>query len=136
MFARTLCVFAVLALASAAGADDKIKGAWVVVSLEVDGEKAPEEDIKKSKMTLDFKDGGKVVSSSEGEKGEEDEYTVAAGEPKQINIKEKNGEMKGIYVIEGDTLKLCLSKPGSERPKEFKTAANSNTLIMVLKKKE
>jgi hypothetical protein len=67
MFARTLCVFAVLALASAARADDKLKGEWVVVSIEAGGKKLPEEDVKKLGMSLKFTDD-KVISKAGGER--------------------------------------------------------------------
>ncbi len=36
----------------------------------------------------------------------------------------------GIYLLEGDTLKWCVSTPGNERPTEFATKGSNFLLVM------
>ena len=40
----------------------------------------------------------------------------------------------GIYELEGDTLKLCYSQPGKDRPKEFTAAKGSGQAMSVWKR--
>src|SRR5262249_19347517 len=47
---------------------------------------------------------------------------------------EKTGG-KGIYILSGDTLMLCLSGPGiDERPKDFGSKEGSQTVLVTLKR--
>jgi len=41
--------------------------------------------------------------------------------------------LKGIYTLDGDTLKICLTEKG-DRPKEFKLDADSKAALMTLKR--
>ncbi|NQT87662.1 TIGR03067 domain-containing protein [bacterium] len=41
----------------------------------------------------------------------------------------------GIYSLEGDTLKWCVSPPGNERPTELKTSGSNFCLILKRHKK-
>jgi uncharacterized protein (TIGR03067 family) len=54
-------------------------------------------------------------------------------EPKEMDIVlETDPVYKGIYEIDGDTLKICLvlsSDDDSKRPKEFKSEEDSNTAL-------
>jgi hypothetical protein len=42
--------------------------------------------------------------------------------------------MLGIYALDGDTLKVCYDPQGQDRPKEFKSAADSNVTFAVCKR--
>jgi uncharacterized protein (TIGR03067 family) len=63
-------------------------------------------------------------------------------DPKEIDIGDK-GEIKGIYAIEGDTLKVMhiIAKRGQpipklDRPKEFKPKAGDGYVYMELKREK
>ena len=56
--------------------------------------------------------------------------------PKAINTWDQDGPyedetVKGIYEIEGDSCKLCFSRPGDKRPTEFTTKKGSGFLLVV-----
>ena len=59
--------------------------------------------------------------------------------PKTINAVIEKGAhegdiLPGIYQLEGDTLKVCLSTDGDARPREFKTEPKSGRLLLVCKR--
>jgi hypothetical protein len=94
----------------------KLEGTWHVLSLEVDGMKIPKETIKESKLII---------------KG------------KEFTMKEKIATYKGtfsidtslgIYELDGDDLKLCLSVTTKERPTEFSARPKSGHGFEVLKR--
>ena len=62
----------------------------------------------------------------------------ATAKPKSIDVGVGKGEKKaakGIYSLDKDTLKLCLSLDG-DRPREFKTKAGDKTNLFVLKRQK
>ena len=96
----------------------KLEGTWHVLSLEVDGMKIPKETIKESKLII---------------KG------------KEFTMKEKIATYKGtfsidtslgIYELDGDDLKLCLSVTTKERPTEFSAKPKSGHGFEVLKREK
>ena len=112
--------------------EDKLQGEWTMVSMETRGAKHSEDDVKKYTLTI---------------KG--DEWTVMKGlspgagrtfkidpskDPKTLDltIKLVNQERvsKGIYKLDGDTLTICRTEENGERPKEFKTTAESGILVV------
>jgi uncharacterized protein (TIGR03067 family) len=59
--------------------------------------------------------------------------------PKTFNAVVMRGPQKGdallgIYTLEGDTLKVCLSLDGDERPKEFSAPEKSGRALMTCKR--
>lgn len=60
----------------------------------------------------------------------------ATSDPKSIDLgggDDPAGLTRGIYSLDEDSLKLCMSLEG-ERPKEFKTHAGDKTNLFVLKR--
>ena len=141
MFRSSLAVFGLLVFASAGAlADDKdlkaLDGTWIPQSGELGGSKFPDEILKKIELVT--KDGKYTVTADK----QVDKGSIkidAAKKPKHMDIVGGEGPNKGktfpaIYEIDGDILKICYDLSGKERPKEFKTASGTMTLLIVYKK--
>jgi uncharacterized protein (TIGR03067 family) len=114
------------------------KGTWRMSSKEEDGKKFSEEEIKDVILTSDgsgkssVRRGDKVIA----------EATVKLDptkKPKTIDITFTEGERKGktalgIYQIESDAFRVCVARPGNERPVEFSANAGSGHIVVVYKR--
>jgi uncharacterized protein (TIGR03067 family) len=116
----------------------RYEGTWQVVSLEVDGNKSPEEDARK--ITVVNEADGKWAIQVEGK-------VVARGtseidptkKPKAVDLTVTEGENSGkttlgIYEFKDDTRMVCLAQPGQGRPAEFAAPAGSGHILAVLKR--
>jgi uncharacterized protein (TIGR03067 family) len=116
----------------------KYEGTWRVVALEVDGNKAAEEDARK--ITVVNEADGKWAIEVEGK-------VVARGtseidpskKPRAVTLTITEGQdagktVLGIYEFKDDTRKVCLAEPGKDRPTEFSTAAGGGHILAVLKR--
>jgi uncharacterized protein (TIGR03067 family) len=122
----------------------KLDGTYLIVAMEVGGEKFPADLIDKAPeadRTVTIK-GDKLIANKSGK---EDSITIkldSSKTPAQITTTEmKNGKAEtsyGIYKVDGDTLTICMVEGGKEadRPKEFKTSKESKSILMTLKKKK
>ncbi len=56
-----------------------------------------------------------------------------------VHFKQSNGDdvrdILGIYVIEGDDIKVCIGEPDGERPGEFRAGEDAHPMLLVFKKK-
>ena len=121
---------------------DMLQGIWRVASAERDGMAAPEDEMKKITITIK---GDKLTArrTENADKPEEKVYEMSfildpSQKPKCIDVTYMDGERKsessqGIYELNGDTLKICMSR-GNTRPTEFETKADSQRHLMVLKR--
>jgi uncharacterized protein (TIGR03067 family) len=130
---RRLCV---LLLASfSLGADDAkedketLQGRWTVVTAERDGRAFPEakEDrivFAGDKLTVKIKDRMHDAT-----------YQLDPNKhPKRIVIVSADAQekpLKGIYQLEGDSLKICL---GKDQPVEFAARAGTEQVLLILKR--
>lgn len=140
-------VFVVLLIAADYKKDEKsdlqqLQGTWILVRLERDGKALPDNEVPKTKLTV----GGNKYTTKEEKSavgfGEVIELNQSA-KPKTIDFKfsETIGE-KGIYLLDGDTLKICRVPMFGEfagnknRPAEFSTKKDSNHVLEVWKRKK
>ncbi len=113
-----------------------LKGKWQVVTLEDSDGKTPEEETRKMRASIT----DSVISTKQGKDDSQGEYTIdPTKNPKEIDIKlldgpEKGKWVKGLYRIDGDTLVICSADPGEDRPKEFKVAKGSNSVLITFKR--
>ena len=110
------------------------KGTWRLSSKEVDGKKLGEEEIKDVIATFDA--SGKA-SVRRGDKviGEGTAKLDPTKKPKTIDVTFTEGERKGqavlgIYEIEGDAFRVCVARPGDERPAELSAKAGSGRTLV------
>ena len=148
---RLAAIVVLVATCGPANADDKdgraaarkdleqLQGTWMVVSMEREGEAIPIEELK----------GRSCVY-------EKDAFTLKSGDQprrrglvtldpsrklKAINTWDLDGPytdatVPGIYELSGDTLRLCFSRPGAERPTEFTTKSGSGLILVVYQRKK
>ena len=114
------------------------KGTWRLSSKEVDGKKFSEEEIKDVIAT---NDGSGNISVRRGDK-EINEGTVKLDptkSPRTIDVTFTEGERKGqtvlgIYEIDADAFRVCVARPGGERPAEFSAGAGSGHTLVTYKR--
>ncbi len=163
LFAATVCFFISAIVLAADPAQDefgKLRGTWIVVSVEFGGRQKDLRDIDNVRRIV-FADG-KVVMLSGRDLGEEETGAVLPGgpglpipfpvrlnpmlKPKAIDLvhtiappdgEDKSEELqRGIYALERDRLKLCLGWGKDARPTEFATKAGSTTTIYVCQREQ
>ena len=109
---------------------EKLQGTWSVVTAERDG--AADDGIKNDKLVI----AGDKITIKKGGGGDEEPVTFTTDptkKPKQIDVNAGGQVILGIYDLDGENLKLCISK-GGERPAEFTTKAGSNRMLVTLKR--
>jgi len=104
----------------AQGDKDKIQGTWKIVSFEARGPKdlLSKEALKSAKVVIK----GDKITFHFGKKTDEARFKLdPAKKPKTINFvgKKTADTSLGIYLLEGDDLKLCWNVNDTERPTEF-----------------
>jgi uncharacterized protein (TIGR03067 family) len=111
----------------------KFQGTWKIESQDEDGKKLSDAELKE--RTISFGSSLFLVRKKAA--------MVQIGKikidpaKKTINATVEKGAhegdlMPGIYELDGDTLKICLSTDGDSRPKDFKPGADR--LLMVCKR--
>jgi uncharacterized protein (TIGR03067 family) len=114
--------------------EQRIVGTWAMVSGEKSGEKAPDEIVREFRLTLTA--DGKLTVKVEGQ-DHDGTYKLNDGKkPKEVDFTVDGKNMPGIYVFDGDNLKLCVADEGETRPTEFTTQAGVRTMMFVLKREK
>jgi uncharacterized protein (TIGR03067 family) len=114
-----------------------LEGEWSMVSGERDGQALPEELVKGARRVAK---AGETTVTVGGQQFLKAKFTVdPSKKPKAIDYTLSDGPNKGktqlgIYELDGDTVKFCFAAPGKDRPKEFKTVADSGLTLSVWKR--
>ncbi|HEX3146595.1 MAG TPA: TIGR03067 domain-containing protein [Gemmataceae bacterium] len=112
--------------------EDRFQGEWTMVSLEVQGKKLADAEIKEYRLTIK----GDQWSVTNGvANGTDFKFKLDASKsPKSIDMSTKiDGEeraSKGIYKLEDDTLTMCRIVAQNKRPTEFKTTDREGILVV------
>jgi uncharacterized protein (TIGR03067 family) len=116
---------------------EKLQGTWTFDSYEEGGQKTPAADLQEKRIFFGanqfiVKNGDELVQVGSLKldpiDGHRDiDATVAAG-------LHKGNTMLGIYSLKDNVFKVCIDPEGNERPKEFKTTADSGLFLAVYKR--
>jgi uncharacterized protein (TIGR03067 family) len=104
---------------------DRLKGKWQPTSMELGATKIPAEQLQKTSLTID----GEKYAVMAGDTADRGTLKIDAfAQPKTMDIVGTEGPNKGrkipaIYLLEGDTLKICYALEG-KRPTDFKTGGD------------
>ena len=116
-------------------------GTWRPISAENNGNKTPEEILKEIRWVRDA--DGKWAMQRDDKTVLE--WTVrkidTTKKPKTIDLEVTLGShqgqaYRGIYELDGDTLRVCLAMPESERPTEFSGRKGSNSALSEFKREK
>ena len=104
---------AAVAVGGDQGDKAKLQGSWELIGISVAGKEIP---LSQSRVTFTFQ-GDKVLVKESDKKEEEGTYTLDVTKtPRQVTlVKGATGKAsKGIYDLQGDTLKIATSLKGPE----------------------
>jgi uncharacterized protein (TIGR03067 family) len=119
---------------------EKFQGTWSLTAITRDGEEVPAEEL--AELRLVIKGDKRVVKAGDEVKSQSTYKLDPTKKPKAIDVTMSEGPLAGrtlpgIYEIEGDTQKLCLTlEEGAERPKEFTSKPGSGHLLQVFKREK
>jgi uncharacterized protein (TIGR03067 family) len=109
----------------------EMQGDWQAVTLEVKGKPSGADEVKKIKLIVKKDDYRVKVDGTDHVSAKL--VLRADKKPKELDLVLETGPVyKGIYEIDGNTLKICLSLSSdadSERPREFESKEGSSTAL-------
>jgi uncharacterized protein (TIGR03067 family) len=137
-------ILAVVSLLSAAEPDaaakkelERLRGTWVMVGLEVNGENVPEARLQGTTLVIR---GDKYTVQVKDTKHETTIEVDPGQKPKAIDMYFPDGTnapklSKGVYELEGDTLKICRHQmPGQDRPTQIGSWPDTNLFVVIWKR--
>jgi uncharacterized protein (TIGR03067 family) len=139
-FTPVLLAISALAFTGSTQADDlkDLEGTWKIESTEANGKKIESDDLKD--IEVKFKGDRYNVRVKD---------TLGAGslkldemqKPKTMDATNTEGDdvgkvVKAIYELAGDTLKVCYTLEGGERPTELATKEGSPELLFIYKREK
>lgn len=113
---------------------DVLQGDWTVASFVANGVNGTPTDLRETERKCTFTAGRVSLWPGEGS------FKIDSGiTPHGIDIAFDMGENKdktflGIYSLQGDELRICLARPGSDRPQAFKSEKGSGRLLIVYRR--
>jgi uncharacterized protein (TIGR03067 family) len=118
----------------------RLQGTWTVATHEIEGDKSDRHGYKGSKVLFA---GDRMTIEKPGKPKQDSTIRLdPAANPKAIDLtplgeKKKGPALAGIYLLEDDTLKLCLpTVPGRKRPTDFaSTPGHWQVLVLQREKK-
>jgi len=142
---RTMLILSMLLLAGGNAQDQakkdlkRMQGTWVLAALEVDGKPVPDDKLKD---TLLIVKGNKYITRVKDREIETTFTLDPSKKPRAIDMVFGEGEkkdkvLKGIYEIDGDTLRICRGLgPDQERPAQFGTWPDTGFFLVTWKRRQ
>jgi uncharacterized protein (TIGR03067 family) len=121
------------------GDREKMQGTWKASSATIHGEPAPKDEL--DRLVVTFRDD-RLIMPVEGELKVVARYRLDPGRrPHAIDLDVRQGPEQGktalgIYEVDGDALKLCVARPGTERPAEFVSKAGSAVMLVEFRRQK
>jgi uncharacterized protein (TIGR03067 family) len=139
-FLAVVVVLPTVAARQDAPEDEKLYGTWRVTSLETMGK--VEEAKEGRDASIVFSKGGKAVMKETGKPDEIGSWKVSTSKnPKEIDIigpkqeGKKQEFMKGVYDVQGDTLKIAISSEGPEGNRPAKIDPKEAVIVTLKRQK-
>ncbi len=112
----------------------KFEGTWQLVSAVTDGKPTPADVV--SQIHIVIKDGKHSVFCKDRVLANEIPFKIDVSRtPNEATDTLPDGkQIKGIYKLDGDSLKSCVAQPGKDRPTEFASKAGSGHTLRVFKR--
>jgi uncharacterized protein (TIGR03067 family) len=122
---------------------ERLNGTWQLVSEESDGKTTPEDRVKGRRYG--FNNGWQTVFHDDRKVPEANMIKIdPSASPASMDITHPGGQIKAIYELDGDTLKICMANrpaprrdalPTSRpRPKKFTGKAGSGQTLRLFKR--
>jgi uncharacterized protein (TIGR03067 family) len=111
---------------------DRIQGTWKVVFVEDSGRTGLQGAISNLRFVFA---GDRMTTEIAGRKSESFFTLDPSTTPKSIHLSEGGRTKPGIYDLQGDTLRICISEFTDEQPTAFDSQPDSpNDLILTMKR--
>jgi uncharacterized protein (TIGR03067 family) len=129
----TLCMLTSFAHLCTTTKAEEIQGQWNCVSAVIDGKSLPNSTVMALRLKLS---ADRYRTERDSEVLFDSTYTLTtSAEPKQINMIGTEGDLagkeaQGIYLLEGNTLKICYTMPGQKRPTAFESTPGSKAYFI------
>lgn len=128
------CALLLAGLSRAAAADPdqpKLQGKWAVESFHYNGNVVERmngaiREFTDDKYTLTPKEGDAISGTLKA--------LDSTKKPTQIDLDVNSQTLKGIYELDGDTLKLCYNLITRDRPTEFASKPDTGLVLVVHKR--
>jgi uncharacterized protein (TIGR03067 family) len=139
---RIACLTLVLTILAAA--DDvealrekelaRLEGTWQLIAAETDGKKAPDEQIAKVRVVI--KGARHTVYFGDKAAVKDVPFLLDPTKtPKTTDDQLQGGKViRGIYELDGDTLRSCVAPLNQDRPTELTARAGSGYTLRVFKR--
>jgi uncharacterized protein (TIGR03067 family) len=114
------------------GDQEKIQGTWALVSGERNGKPLSYEVIQHIKLIFA---GDKLTTQQKDHKTEATFKLDPNETPKEIDLDMQGNIGKGIYQLDGDSLKIVHGEVGDARPKDFPKAGSGLTILVLKREK-
>jgi uncharacterized protein (TIGR03067 family) len=116
-----------------------LQGTWVMAELEVNGVAVPAKKLEGTTLVIK---GDKYTVKVKDSTHETTIKIDPTKDPKAIDTLFPNGTelpklSKGVYELDGDTLKICRHQtPGEDRPTQIGSWPNTNLFVVTWKRKK
>jgi uncharacterized protein (TIGR03067 family) len=116
---------------------EALQGTWQVVGLEAAGRAMPAYTYRGLTVVIA---GDRITFRTRGGSRKEATFKLdPSARPRAIDLtfvggKHKGKARRGVYALEGDTLRLCTDAPGRERPTALATRAGTAQALLTLRR--